>query len=248
MPPSIKLLALLPPLISSSRLNTKCPGGLVCHHGGECSTGDNPALQRYTLSNDLPWTEQLNINNEHCINCHEGFGGVDCSRKYEVCDESDPDSPTCFNGGKCLKMGIDAETGKFDYMCDCSAATDLTGGQFRYAGQFCQHIEETKCDDEMYCTNGGQCIGILGGSENGHKYVRHECKCPEGRIGTHCEFLYTEDELSECSLECENGGVCAKGFKSYNYLLGSGAFPPELAKDLISDSGEHCVCPSGYTG
>ena len=249
MASSIKLLLILPPLVASgishSRLKTQCPGGLICHHGGECSTGDQPSTARHTLE-DLPWTEQLNINGEHCTNCHEGFGGVDCSRKYEICDESDPNSPTCFNGGKCLKMGIDAATGKFDYMCDCSAASELTGGQYKYAGQFCQHIEEMKCNDEMFCTNGGECVGVLGGVE-GKEYGHFECKCPEGRGGTHCEFLDSQIELSKCDLECERG-TCAKGAKSYSYLLGSGAFPPELATDLISTSGEHCVCPNGYTG
>jgi hypothetical protein len=100
-----------------------------------------------------------------------------------------------------------------------------------------------KCDDEMFCTTGGECVAVLG---TDGQYSQHICECPSGRSGTHCEFL-AEDELADCSLECERG-VCAKGFKSYDYLLGSGAFPPELALDLISDSGEHCVCPKGWTG
>ncbi|KAL3779763.1 hypothetical protein HJC23_008127 [Cyclotella cryptica] len=238
------LLPLVPPVTSSSYLNTACPGGLTCHHGGKCSTGDKLySSEPYALSSDLPWTEQLNVNNEHCTNCHEGWGGVDCSRKYEICDENDPDSPTCFNGGKCVKMGIDADTGSFDYMCDCSAATALSGEKYRYAGQFCQHIEETKCDDEMFCTNGGVCVSVLGSDG---QYGHFQCSCPTGRKGAHCEYL-DEEVVEECTLKCERG-VCAKGFKSYEYLLGSGAFPPELAKDLISDSGEHCVCPTGYTG
>ena len=77
-----------------------------------------------------------------------------------------------------------------------------------------------------------------------HKHF--ECKCPEGRGGTHCEFL-KEEGFTDCRLECDNG-TCAKGFKSYDELIGAGAFPAKLAFDIISSGGEHCVCPEGWTG
>ena len=72
------------------------------------------------------------------------------------------------------------------------------------------------------------------------------CTCPDHRGGTHCEFL-KDETLEECHLECEHG-TCAKGFKTYNNLIGTGFFPAQLAYDVISTSGEHCVCPDGYTG
>jgi hypothetical protein len=72
------------------------------------------------------------------------------------------------------------------------------------------------------------------------------CTCPDHRGGTHCEFLKNEG-LDECRLECEHG-TCAKGFKTYDNLIGTGPFPAELAFDVISANGEHCVCPDGYTG
>ena len=80
-------------------------------------------------------------------------------------------------------------------------------------------------------------------------------ECPSHRAGTHCEFLLEEDfnfnEQKEqepaCSLDCDRG-VCAKGFKSYDNLIGTGPFPAALAFDIISSSGEHCVCPDGWTG
>lgn len=73
------------------------------------------------------------------------------------------------------------------------------------------------------------------------------CTCPEHRGGTHCEFLKDEALEEECELECQHG-TCAKGFKTYDNLIGTGPFPAKLAYDVISTNGEHCVCPDGYTG
>lgn len=52
------------------------------------------------------------------------------------------------------------------------------------------------------------------------------CKCPVGRTGTHCEFSQ-DHQFEECSLDCARG-VCAKGFKDYDYLVGTGPFPASL--------------------
>lgn len=81
----------------------------------------------------------------------------------------------------------------------------------------------------------------------GHSNHRHfECQCPSDRSGTHCEYL-AEEEVPTCSLDCVRG-TCAKGFKSYDYLVNTGPFPAQLGTDLISSNGEHCVCPNGFTG
>jgi len=164
-----------------------------------------------------------------------------------VCDAADPHAPTCFNGSECYKMGVSAVTGKYDYMCDCTQAGLDVGGDTKYAGKFCQHLQEHSCgggDDEMFCTNGGQCTSVLDEESGDHKHFA--CECPEERTGTHCEFL-EEEGFSDCRLEC-NHGTCAKGFKSYDNLIGTGPFPAQLAFDIISSSGEHCVCPYGWTG
>lgn len=77
--------------------------------------------------------------------------------------------------------------------------------------------------------------------------AHYECECPEQRGGTHCEFL-AEDGLVDCRLQCDRG-TCAKGFKAYDDLVGSGSpYPAQLSFDVITSSGEHCVCPDGYTG
>ena len=51
----------------------------------------------YRLNPDIPWLEQLNINGEHCVHCDDGWGGIDCGRRYEECDLGDPLAPLCFN-------------------------------------------------------------------------------------------------------------------------------------------------------
>lgn len=189
--PLLLLLNSIPSVLSSNPKfinspHSPCPGGLKCHHGGVCAAGDKdhsldlpPAVAnaagKYLASNngnsnnpfalgkkgDVPWLEELNVNGEHCTDCHDGWGGVDCSRKYEHCDAADSNAPTCFNGGSCYKMGIDAVTGRYDYMCDCTSATHMHDGvRRRYSGRYCQHLAEVKCDDEMFCTNGGTCKGV----------------------------------------------------------------------------------------
>ena len=141
---------LLPTLASASQ----CPGGLICHHGGVCAVGDKDYSldQASKISPDIPWLEQLNVNGEHCVHCYDGWGGIDCGRRYEICDAGDPSAPICFNGGECYKMGIDEQTGGYEYMCDCSVAgKDVS---LSFAGTYCQHEEGERCNSQMFCTNG----------------------------------------------------------------------------------------------
>eukprot|EP00578_Thalassiosira_sp_NH16_P016203 CAMPEP_0181125462 /NCGR_PEP_ID=MMETSP1071-20121207/27064_1 /TAXON_ID=35127 /ORGANISM="Thalassiosira sp., Strain NH16" /LENGTH=759 /DNA_ID=CAMNT_0023210909 /DNA_START=46 /DNA_END=2325 /DNA_ORIENTATION=+ len=249
---TVLLLSSIAPVARSSNIrHAPCPGGLKCHHGGECATGDKDhSLDHPLITSDLPWLEETNVNGEHCINCHDGWGGVACSRHYQKCDAHDPHAPTCFNGAECRKMGISATTGMYEYSCDCTTAGLDEDGDVKYAGKYCQHLHEEKCgfgDEEMFCTNGGKCVIVPGSSVEDEILSEYSvCECPDHRAGTHCEFL-KEEGFTDCRLECERG-TCAKGFKSYDDLIGTGPFPAQLAFDIISDTGEHCVCPPGYTG
>lgn len=185
------------------------------------------------------------------MHCYDGWGGIDCGRRYEICDAGDPSAPICFNGGECYKMGIDEQTGGYEYMCDCSVAgKDVS---LSFAGTYCQHEEGERCNSQMFCTNGGYCLKVTDESIEGHGRHHFVCECPPDRFGTHCEFSKEHDiddeDLAECTLQCENNGVCAEGFKNYDDLVGSGPFPASLARDVISSEGEHCVCPNDdFTG
>jgi len=242
---SAVFLLLVPTLAASMQ----CPGGLKCHHGGQCANGDKDYELDLAsrISPDIPWLEQLNINGEHCVHCDDGWGGIDCGRRYEQCDPGDPLAPICFNGGECFKEGINGHTGGFEYTCDCSKAGRDIG--VRFAGNFCQHDAGERCNAEMFCTNGGSCLKVTDRNIEGHGRHHFECDCPSDRFGAHCEFLKEHDDenKAQCKMQCIRG-VCAKGFKNYDQLVGSGPFPASLAKDIISTEGEHCVCPDGYTG
>ena len=70
-----------------------------------------------------------------------------------------------------------------------------------------------------------------------------KCDCPEGTFGLHCEFM---DE-QECSLQCENGGLCKVGIKDFSKMAEYGL---DIAEYLggQEEYGEHCVCPQGFSG
>jgi hypothetical protein len=68
------------------------------------------------------------------------------------------------------------------------------------------------------------------------------CKCQEGYEGAHCEYK-EEEELPDCTLDCDNGGLCKLGFG------------PEYDDDYqfyndIDDIEDfmYCLCPPGTHG
>jgi hypothetical protein len=174
----VRLLSSIPSLARANddqqHLSTRCPGGLVCHHGGSCATGDKDHMSSsqylgidhtfLEMNDDLPWLDVTNINGEHCVNCHEGWAGVDCKTKYFPCDQVDDDdaaSITCFNGGTCYVSDNDDDAVDRKQICDCTdAGLEEGDGKTRYAGKFCQHVRAERCGhgtEEMFCTNGGTC-------------------------------------------------------------------------------------------
>ncbi len=68
------------------------------------------------------------------------------------------------------------------------------------------------------------------------------CLCAEGWAGFHCEFK--ENEIPDCTLECDNGGVCEIGIRNPAEV--------DLLRRIWSDEeiSEHmrCLCPTGYGG
>ena len=56
-----------------------------------------------------------------------------------------------------------------------------------------------------------------------------------------CEYGDTE----KCTLNCENGGICAFGIKEN---VGHGNLVVPWANETHDRRGMHCICPDGYTG
>jgi hypothetical protein len=75
------------------------------------------------------------------------------------------------------------------------------------------------------------------------------CTCPFGFSGPLCEFKDSEvsSEYTECTLECQNNGVCRKGAKDVSYLEKFG-LDRRLAEERFTSNFEHCVCPRGFVG
>lgn len=70
------------------------------------------------------------------------------------------------------------------------------------------------------------------------------CDCLAGFSGPVCE--YEENKEPECSLECQNGGVCKKGDRYFSNVTQN----PELSflDAFDNDTIEHCLCKSGFAG
>lgn len=166
--------------------------------------------------------------------CPEKFYGLHCEVKSESCGDHH-----CFNGGNCVKVN-----GR--HRCNCSAATT---NETMYAGRFCQFESTAFCDKkngpngQAFCTNGGLCKV----DTNGVAY----CQCPAGYHGPICEFHDEEDngDYENCTLDCQNNGVCRKGVKDVSFLnkFNLGAVDSNLNKTHNEDF-EHCVCPLGFVG
>lgn len=160
---------------------------LVCGRFGKCRVGEKPqsiyaGLDPATmdwlnqhLSNDDPETD----GGMYC-QCAEGYVGNYCELKLEVCGEGEH---ICLQGGACVKDGLTEQEEK--YSCACTLA-----GQTPTVGGMCEFIAETSCTleeefgDHSFCTNGGECIDIVG------RYENHAgCNCPPGFKGAHCEIV-----------------------------------------------------------
>ena len=143
------------------------PCVLACENGGECVKGvkDTTHMGNSTGIGLLNQTYDENL--EHC-RCPNGFSGLTCQTKTEVC--ADPDRVhICFHGSKCVDR-----SGNGHWECDCDVADIHT------AGESCQLQNPTPCDKEpRFCLNGGTCNEDL---------TLPFCACPDEYAGVHCEM------------------------------------------------------------
>jgi hypothetical protein len=160
----------------------------------------------------------------------------------------------CYNGGTCVNS-----LGQTDYRCSCdTASTDST----LYAGTHCQYEMTSLCTkgtlDSLasadFCVNNGRC-------PEGEEDVG--CSCPSGYTGYRCdESLYAyhdnednvapdlddddDDTFYQCRLQCQNGGICAKGAKDLTHYHGAVDHVAHLNQTYDDTYFEHCVCKVGW--
>eukprot|EP00980_Cylindrotheca_fusiformis_P006245 scaffold1336_cov158-Cylindrotheca_fusiformis.AAC.7 len=206
--------------------------------------------------------------------CPDHFTGFRCEYQKDVDDLiNQADHPQvmdefvecgddfCYNGGTCEPYPLD--NGRTDYRCNCeTAATNST----LYAGKHCQYEMTSLCtkgtldsmDSADFCVNNGKCPKDDKGGG---------CLCPSGYGGYRCdEPLYAnydsednvtpnistdddnDDKFYRCRLQCQNGGVCAKGAKDLTDYHDAIDHVAHLNKTYDETYFEHCVCPSGWFG
>lgn len=196
---------------------------LDCQNGSICRLGPPPpGLEVYDYQFDTEYHHEF----QYCECASPDFRGMLC----EITDENQCGNVACLNGGTCETEVVD---GEIEFFCNCNSAYDSNRG-IQYGGRYCQSPSSALCfedtvNQEIYsCFNSGQC----------QSEYTNGCACPEEYGGFSCEYVRGRD----CTLTCQNGGVCALGppLEEYSYLSVYW-FSPD--KDY-----QYCECPEGFSG
>jgi hypothetical protein len=156
---------------SSSSVHTSSPSAptdgvdsscaLKCQNGGSCQYGVKTLGILAGVANSTPYLNQTHSENyEHCA-CLDGFVGLRCEHKIEVCGDG---KQFCLHGGKCLLNGQ-------VHSCDCASAS-FQGGNA--TGSYCQHGTTEICSAGdrspghvlSFCVNRGSCIRMVSQGES----------------------------------------------------------------------------------
>ena len=132
---------------------------LVCDNGGQCRNGAKDTSILDQFGNDLSqYAVSHDSNFEHCV-CPDGFTGLTCATKIEVCDNAEH---VCLHGSDC----IPDESDGIGSACDCEAGS--TSFEM-LAGKYCEHKStsictsgETSSSEFAFCVNKGECVDIVG--------------------------------------------------------------------------------------
>jgi len=227
---------------------------LECMNGGYCVLGSPSEEEK---KDDYQYWGEAH-QHMYC-ECSDDFDGPFCDIPKIACGDNH-----CFNGGSCIERLIDGTT---LYNCDCTTSyTDSTS----FAGRFCQYEATIFCKEDsghLFCVNDGDC--------KGDPY--DGCDCKPGFTGFSCEFVVSlegedtdgdgepelpfpdsdgsgrpiidPEEITSCSLTCENGGVCRDGTKDNGILnLNDKDLNAPHLDETHTESFEHCVCREGFVG
>lgn len=228
---------------------------LNCWNGGECHLG-------FDLHNDTSRTFQVAGTHtfQHC-ECAPGYAGILCEQK--LCPDRD-----CQHGSVCVQSESSTLNGHPVALCDCNQATrHFPDGSVYYAGRECEYASTTICgandttstsnqriSSAFFCVNGGVC------TQDPTVPGVYACDCSAspssvGFHGLHCELPNDVDGDGDldldplpCSLDCANGGVCAKGLQDYGILNQFSPGAQHIIDQSSNENLEHCKCPEGFTG
>ena len=177
----------------------ECP--LQCSNGAECKLGEHnfDFFPKEPNGSVFTFLQTTTRDGWYC-DCPEGWTGLRCNRKYEICPLStDMDSSTdahyCFHGGSCLAGLTDGTHDTIDEsqrFCDCKNA-EHNGTP--YFGKYCEIEGAIQCsaDSDEYCTAQGECK-----EDFASKFT--PCECRAGHRGPHCEFM--RGSVPDCTLTC----------------------------------------------
>jgi hypothetical protein len=180
--------------------------------------------------------------------CPKGFEGRYCEKVTTVGIPCGPFGDVCYHGSTCVR------TIQGEYACDCTANVLTVSMTTRtdFAGRWCEYEATSYCDADrnFFCVNNGTCIDDGANGEG-----IYSCSCDETKwFGDQCEISVpdtntTVDSFYEnCTLACMNGGRCHKGAKRDITQHHDGEGEATSGESLFSESFEHCVCPTGFTG
>jgi hypothetical protein len=229
---------------------------MTCSNGGTCLRGKRTAVDQ--SDEYLYWINDENLDDDIYCECPDNWDGPLCSIPKIPCGPAH-----CFNGASCVALANASNYGALTYHCDCTVANNANES---YAGNYCQYKATEYCTKDpglngiLFCTNKGTC------KDN----PIEGCDCPDGYTGFSCEFrtpttnegvdvvdeseMYggrpVIDPLSNCTMECRNGGTCRHGPKqlsgNLDLFAGNTSYLNEEAG--TSKDWQHCVCPSNFAG
>jgi len=180
--------------------------------------------------------------------CEDGWGGVLCDEVGKSC----PDGTKCYNGAECAERKKMETKGVNQYYCDCQTAYDHSS----FAGQMCEAPATQVCEygvsvsKSAFCTNGGKCKDVVVKDSSGQDVTHPGCKCPDGFVGDHCEYLKgTEPVFAETTITNTQGSSSNEGSEKVqspsNQAQSAPDSPPPQSKSYVAVKVVAIICMVG---